>query len=146
MPNIGEKKCIDSAEYVWTPISASQQPADISSKLSDIIDLLNVIASKMPGGSTSTNYGSGNYRSIEQDVDPRRNDWEITIGLDARNINIRVDQAIKLKLGSTSGDEIKIDPTESAFEITNLTIPISAIYVTTARDTNIQTNVRILAY
>jgi len=146
MPGVGDKKCIDNAEYVWTPVSAAATTANLSTQLSDIIDLLNVIASKMPGGGGSESIGSGGYRSLEADVDPRKNDWEITLGFNARNVNIRVDQAVKIKLGTSGGDEIKIDPTESPFEINNLSTPISAVYVTTGRDMTIATNVRILAY
>jgi hypothetical protein len=144
MPTTGEKKCIDGAEYVWTPASAAGATSDINSKLSDIIDLLNVIASKMPGASTSTFGGSGDYRSVETDILANQHNWEISLGIDARNLRIQVDQHVKIRLGSSSADQIKIDPTESPFEIKNLSTPVSSVWV----ETGVwhQTNVRIVAY
>jgi len=140
MPAPGEKKCIDGVEYVWSPVQAQPSTSNINAQLSDIIDLLNVIAAKMPGIGVG---GGSIYRSVDTNVDARRNDYPVSIGVGAKNLNIRVDQKIKLKLMSTAGDLIEIDPTEAPFEIINFPAPVDEVYVTTGSRS---TRVQILAY
>jgi hypothetical protein len=153
MPSPGDQTCISGSQYVWTQGVPPSFPGagdggaggggvpttDINTQLSDIIDTINVIAARMPGGAAA----STSYRYVEIIVDARRNDYLITIGVPARNFNMRFDQPIKIRLGSVVNDQIYIDPTESPFEVLNFAIDIDEIYVTSYAN---QTNLKILAW
>ena len=150
MPAPGDNKCVNNNQYTWqagTPPgiypeppapAPGQIPAPVD-QLSEIVDILNVIAARMPGGAAA----STSYRYVEEIIDPRRNDYLVTIGVPARNFNLRYDQPIKLRLGSVSNDQIFMDPTESPFEVLNFAIDIDEIYITTYANS---TRIKILAW
>ena len=147
-PKPGDVKCVEGAEYIWVSKASLAGGGDltsISDKLTQIIDLLIAMGGGGGGGGGLTcGPCNGEYASITRTVLAKKTDEEIIIGISARNIQIRTDQTVTIKLGGTMGDEIDIDATESPFEIFDLGgTGYDTIFVTTnAADTTL----KILAY
>ena len=146
-PQPGDKKCVEGTEYVWVKRGgpAGNDLTSINDKLSQIIDILLAMSGAGGGGGVGgCGPCNGEYASITRTVQAKKTDEEIIIGIKFRNIQIRTDQTITVKLGGTMGDEIDIDATESPFEIYHIGgTGYDTIYVTTnASDTIL----RILAY
>lgn len=87
----------------------------------------------------------GSYRSIKIEIPPREKAWEVSLGINATQFNIRCDQAVTMTLNTSTGDNIFIEATEFPFSVSNLSInqSIHTVYITTGDNL---TTVKILAF
>ena len=113
-----------------------QQTVDMSTSEAKLTRLIDI-----NGGG---NIGGG-YRSIVVAIPPHEKSYEIGLGLNASQVNIRCDQGITLTLNGIQSDNIFIEVAEFPFSISDLKLneSIHTIYVSTGDN---PTNIKVLAF